>query len=116
MQCAMRIQKDEACTSQALINLLACGVCLQVSELKARCNELPALQEAQRQLAEDVSEAERLATLNSELRLRGRDLSSLQQEAERLGPLAEEAQLLKQQLQEMREEAEELPAVKVGQI
>lgn len=85
----------------------------QVSELEARCSKLPVLREEQRQLTADASEAERLAALNSELRLRNLDLASLQQEAARLGPLAEEAQLLKQQLQEMREEASELAAVKV---
>jgi DNA anti-recombination protein RmuC len=87
---------------------------LQVSELKARCSELPALRNEQRQLSADASEAERLAALNSELRLRNLDLSSLQHEAARLGPLAEEAQMLKQQLEEMEEDAAELPIVKVG--
>jgi hypothetical protein len=85
-----------------------------VSDLKARCSELPALRDEQRQLSADASEAERLAALNSELRLRNLDLGSLQQEAERLGPLAEEAQMLKQQLEEMKEDAAELPLVKVG--
>lgn len=75
--------------------------------------QVSVLREEQRQLTADASEAERLAVLNSELRLRNLDLASLQQEAARLGPLAEEAQLLKQQLQEMREEASELAAVKV---
>jgi hypothetical protein len=85
----------------------------QVSELKGRCSALPSLREEQRQLSADASEAERLAALNSELRLRSMELGSLQQEAQRMGPMAEEAQALKQQLQEMREDAEELPAVKV---
>lgn len=84
-----------------------------MSDLKARCSELPALREQQQQLSAGASEAERLAALTNELRLRGLDLAGLQQEAERLALLAEEAQALKQQLQEMREEAEELPAVKV---
>lgn len=84
-----------------------------MSELRSRCSTLPELRDEQRQLVADAAESDRLAALNSELRLRSLDLSGLQQEAQRLGPLAEESRALKQQVQEMQEDAADLPAVKV---
>lgn len=85
----------------------------QVSELKSSCSALPALRDEQQQLVSAAAEADRLAALNSELRLQGLDLAGLQAEAARLGPLADEAAQLKQQLEEMREEAADLESVKV---
>lgn len=75
--------------------------------------DLDDLQQQHALLSAQAEECERLAALNSELRLISHDMEELQEEQVQLVPQAEMAKELRRQNKQLHEEAAQLPGVKV---
>jgi TolA-binding protein len=86
---------------------------LQVASMESSAADLPALQQQHGQLSAQMEECERLAALNSELRLISHNMEELQQEQVQLKPQAELAHELRRHNQQLEQEAAQLPSIKV---
>lgn len=75
--------------------------------------QLAALQQQHEQLSAQMEECERLAALNSELRLISHNMEELREEQMQLKPQAELAQELRRHNQQLEQEAAHLPSIKV---
>jgi len=87
---------------------------LQVASLRSMTANMETLKLENEQLVLQASEMDRLAAMNSELRLIGVSLAELQDEHRQLEPQAQMAQELKRQVKELEEDVLQLPAVKVS--
>jgi hypothetical protein len=81
--------------------------------MESSAADLPALQQQHDQLSAQMEECERLAALNSELRLISHNMEELQEEQVQLKPQAELAQELRRHNQQLEQEAAHLPSIKV---
>lgn len=85
----------------------------QVAALKGSADSVALLQQQQEGLQATAAESERLAALNSEMRLLGMGADALRQEHVRLVPLAAEAAVLKESVAEMEAAASTLGHLQV---
>jgi hypothetical protein len=81
--------------------------------MESSAADLPALQQQHDQLSAQMEECERLAALNSELRLISHNMEELQEEQVQLKPQAELGQELRRHNQQLEHEAAHLPSIKV---